>query len=95
MLADRADKIWRKDLPLIDISADSADPAHLLLFYRLWLRLDVGKVILIRHRWNIRKNPALRDLCDEDGMCLKFDFLNDLRGNQCIRSSCHIGQPIR
>ena len=55
----------------------------------------MGKVILIRHRRDIRQNPALRDLRDEDGMRLKFDFLNNLRGNQRIRSPCHIGQSIR
>lgn len=47
MLADRADVILRKFFSLVDVSADLANPAGLLLFFFLRLRLDVIKVILV------------------------------------------------
>ena len=45
MLAQRADIVLRERLALIDIAADLADKAGLLLGGRLGLRLDVLKIV--------------------------------------------------
>lgn len=53
MLADRADEVCGKILMRIDVAADDADPADLLLAFfllLLGLRLDVLKIVAVAYR---------------------------------------------
>ena len=63
MLADRADEVCGKLLMRIDVAADYADPADLLLtvcLLLLGLRLDVLEVVAVADRGSGAQDLAAR-----------------------------------
>ena len=64
MLADRADEVGGKLLMRIDVAADYADPADLLLavlLLLLGLRLDVLEIVAVADRGSGAQDLAGRD----------------------------------
>ena len=77
MLAQRADKVIRKFISFIDISADLADKSFLSLCFRLWFYIFL--IVGIGHRIEIVHHAGLRHTADEHSMCAKINVLFHLQ----------------
>ena len=82
MLAERADKILRQLLSLIDVAADIADPA---LLFGIRLRLDVLLIVGIGHRLNLIEHDRFRDVAQEHPVRSHVDYVENLKRNIGIR----------
>ena len=81
MLAERADEIVRQ-VALVDVSADLADPA--LLSLGRGLRLDVLLIVRIRHRVAVGDNARLFDAADEHPVRAEIDLVLDLERHERV-----------
>ena len=73
VLAERANEVLGKGVPLIDIAADLADIA--LFALGLGLRLDVLVIIGVGHGLGIREDLGLADRADKHTVGVKVDVL--------------------
>ena len=85
MLAERADEVCGKLLALVDVAADLADPAVLLLELG-GLRLDIGEIVGVGHGRHVGELPRLGDVGDEERVRLKLDGLRDPGRNKGVRA---------
>ena len=61
---------------LVDVAADLADPAVLLLELG-GLRLDIGEIVGVGHGRHVGELPRLGDIGNEERVRLKLDGLRD------------------
>ena len=86
MLAQRADEVCRKFFPFIHISADLADPAGLLLFYRLRLRLDMSEIVCIGDTLFVTEHSAFSNLSNEQRVGLELFFFDNLAADRWLNA---------
>ncbi len=95
VLAERADEIRRQGVAFVDVAADLADIAMLFFFnLRLWLRLDMLKVVAVGDRRCVAQDCRFRNLRDKERMRAVIVRVNNLCGDKCIRSERDIGKPV-
>ena len=85
----------------IDVAADRADPADLLLagciaISRLcsWLRLDVRKIVAVAYRRCLREDFGIRDFRDEQHMTAEVNRFRDMRGEVSIGTGRDVGDVV-
>ena len=72
MLADRADKIGRQGIALVNVAADFAD---ITFFYRgLGFGLDVALIISISHGFLIGNQLGFFNRANKHSVCTKVDI---------------------
>lgn len=93
MLADRADEIGRKRIPLVNVTANFTNEAFLLR-RRLRRRLNMFKVKIIRHRSIVMQNARLRNLGDKDRVRTVIRARDHAAGEIRVGILIQIKQPV-
>ena len=81
----------------IDVAADYADPADLLLtvcLLLLGLRLDVLEVVAVADRGSFAQDLAVGDLSDEQSMAAEVNALHNLGGKVGVRALGDVGDAV-
>ena len=82
MLAERTDKVIRKSIPFIDITADLADKA--LLPFRLRFRLDIFLIICVGHGILVGHDSRLCHTADKHTVCAQIHILLNFQRHKGI-----------
>lgn len=93
VVAQRAGEVLGQ-LSLVEVAADLADIACLLLGSGIFLGLDVGVVVCVGAGLFLRQHLCLNDICDKQHLRLDILDIDHLAGQDCVGVPGNIADAV-